>query len=393
MKPITKITLLFICLLALPALACQGVGGAEPTTAATAIIAQATSTTEPSATPVPPTETAIPPSPTTAPTNPPAASKTPPPLPTRLPIPTPDTNEGPTFALANTPYLHPGNYLSILYPAGWQIDSTTASVSFTEPNGSGFVYIQMTNTGYELDNDSFTNFITYRETNYFSDFNNYQPQNMDVSEGFGSTDKTLDYQGIPQTIITIYDQQGPIIYSYDMWANTADFDNYLNGYVEMLSSALPDSAATQELDRYHWIYTFAGPADLFTIEVPIAWNYEYSDAEHTIVDTFTSPDSRAIIQNVAYDDGQVVSRSTAGQFALSLLRQFYASDLRVISDQVQPDGSERLIWNSPGGGFTGTSFFESRGTTFLLFTTVYNDDYEAIYLDVLNYTISTYVIP
>lgn len=392
MKPF-KFILFFISCLLLPALACQVLSNDEPTAAPTAIIAQATSTTEPSATPLPPTETAIPPTPTIVPTKPPSPTKTPLAQPTPPLLPTPESNEEPAFGLTNTPYTHDGGYLAILYPAGWQIDTTTASVSFTEPNGSGFVYIQMTNTGYELDNDSFTNFITYRESNYFSDFSNYQPEEMDVSDSFGSTSKTLDYQSVPQTVITFYDQQGPIIYSYDFWADTADFGNYLSGYAEMLRSTIPNSATAQELEAYHWVYTFTGPADLFTIEVPIAWNYEYSDSEHTLVDTFTAPDGRALIQNVVYDDGQAVSRSEAGQFALTLLREFYASDLRVTDDQVQPDGSERLIWNSPSGGYTGTSFFESRGTTFLLFTTVYNNDYENIYLDVLNYTISTYIIP
>lgn len=389
---LVKLILFFTAFLLLPALACQTLSNDEPTSAPTAIIAQATSTNEPSATPVPPTETAIPPTPTVliAPTKPPTPTQT---SPTPPSLPTPESNEEPAFVLEQTAYIHDGGYLTILYPAGWQINPTTASVSFTEPTGSGFVYIHITNTGYELDEESFTNFITYRETNYFSEFNNYQPGEIDVSEGFGSTDKTLDYQGVPQTVISFYDQQGPIIYGYDFWADTADFGNYLSGYAEMLGSTVPNSTAAQELETYYWIYTFTGPADLFTIEVPLAWNYEYSDSENTIVDTFTAPDNRAIIQNVAYDNGQAVSRSEAGQFALTLLREFYASDLRVTDDQVQPDGSERLIWNSPSGGYTGTSFFESRGTTFLLFTTVYNNDYEDIYLDVLNYTISTYIIP
>jgi hypothetical protein len=60
---------------------------------------------------------------------------------------------------------------------------------------------------------------------------------------------------------------------------------------------------------------------------------------------------------------------------------------------VQPDGSERLIWSSPSGDYSGTSFLETRGTTFLLFTTMYDNPYEDYYLETLNYTIGTYEVP
>ena len=46
-------------------------------------------------------------------------------------------------------------------------------------------------------------------------------------------------------------------------------------------------------------------------------------------------------------------------------------DIRVSSDQIMDDGSERLEWKSKGGDYSGVSFFETRGSdnsTFLMFT-------------------------
>jgi hypothetical protein len=117
------------------------------------------------------------------------------------------------------------------------------------------------------------------------------------------------------------------------------------------------------------------------------------EGPNVVVDTFYAPDRHAVIQNMSYDDGTLVTKAMAGAFALELLKTYYATDIRITDDVVQPDGSERLTWHSRSGDYSGVSFFETRGTTFLLFTTLYDNPFEDIYLDVLNYTISTYDIP
>jgi hypothetical protein len=127
--------------------------------------------------------------------------------------------------------------------------------------------------------------------------------------------------------------------------------------------------------------------------VPTAWQYERTESEATIVDTFTAPDGHAVIQNITYDDGSTISRTEAGTLARDLLHTFYAPDIQILDDQVQADGSERLIWQSPGGDYSGISFLETRGTTFLLLTTMYDNEFEDVYIDTLEYTISSYTIP
>ena len=148
---------------------------------------------------------------------------------------------------------------------------------------------------------------------------------------------------------------------------------------------------------------FTDQNGLYSIEVPSDWLYEQTvDTENNYyyIDTFTSPDGGAVIENIVYDDGERFSGNQKAKFALYLLNTFYSStgkegDIRVSEDKIMSDGSERLIWTSKGGGYSGISFLElrSNGTTFLFFTVDWGNDVEDTYIDTLNYVIESYAIP
>lgn len=149
--------------------------------------------------------------------------------------------------------------------------------------------------------------------------------------------------------------------------------------------------------------TFTDQNDLYTIEVPADWIYEQtydSENNYYYIDTFTSPDGGAVIENIVYDDGTLFTGNQKAKFALYLLNTFYSStgkegDIRVSDDKIMSDGSERLTWTSRGGGYSGISFLEvrSNGTTFLFFTVDWGNDVEETYLDTLNYVIESYTTP
>lgn len=392
-----RFLLVFMLLLALPALACGLTGDEEPTPAPTDAPAQATATDEPQL-----TATEAPPEPTEAPTEEPIVEPTAtlglPGAPTKEPLPTLETGSGGVISgaeLDSTVYTHPDGSFALNPPLGWEVTSDEASVSIEAPDGTGFIYAQVTNTGYGLDATAFTNFVESRDLNFFLDFDDYLEvsQEVDTDTRVASVTKNLTFDGIPQTVITIYDQYDAIIYSYDFWADDTNVNAYSDLYSQLVDTIQVDPEAAADHVEYNWVYTFTGPRNLFTIEVPTPWRYELTEGENAIVDTFYSPDDHAVIQNITYDDGTETSRSQAGAFALELLRSYYATDIVIQSDQVQPDGSERLIWNSPSGDYSGTSFLETRGTTFLLFTTMYDNPFEEFYLDTLNYTIDTYDLP
>lgn len=383
---------LFIVLLVVMGLACNFGGGEEPTAV-------------PAPTDVPPTEVAAAPTdapaPTEAPTEVPTEAPaevppTKPVLPTGVPNPTEAPVSEAPFELSPTAYSHPDGIFELFPPDGWQEETKTGGATFTEPGGSGFINVEVTNTSYEIDGTSFEAFVDARDANLFGRFDGYEVINRQVDPdiGLARVTKRLNFSGESQIVFTLYDQHGATIFSIDFWASADLAPAYRDKYEEIIDTASVDSATAEAVvDVYYWIYTFTGPDDLFEIEVPLAWRFETTEGDVATVDTFYSPDSHGIVQNITYDDGEVIDRSQAGAFALALLHQFYADDIRISDDQVQSDGSERLTWNSPSGEYSGISFLETRGTTFLLFSVLWDDAYKDDYFDTLDYIISTYTTP
>jgi hypothetical protein len=353
--------------------------------------------------PTSPPQPTQPPPPTDAPpTDPPPPTEPPPSLPTntpRPPKPTAQPDAPPAtggLSVSSELYVHPAGIYEFFPIEGWDFTSEDdGSVWLEALDFSGAIYFEATNTGYMLEPDAFGWFVTAREENVFNTYDDYFEvgREDDLDNGLASVEKQLTFDGVPQTVVSIYDQHGSSIYVLDFWANDDLYDTYDPGYNAFFDGITVYSEEVAFQSVYRWRQPFYGPDDLFYIEVPESWFYESTYEDIVGVDTFYSPDDFAIVENVTYDDGEAVTKSDAGAFALELLREFYAEDIRITDDQVQPDGSERLTWNSPSGDYRGWSFFESRGTTFLLFTLYYTNDYEDIYYDPLIEIIETYDIP
>jgi hypothetical protein len=151
------------------------------------------------------------------------------------------------------------------------------------------------------------------------------------------------------------------------------------------------------------IVTFTDQNDLLAFDLPGDWYYENVPGEDGTyyIDVFTSPDESAKIESLVYDDGTAFTGTDNGRFALYLLNTFYSNtgkegDIRVASDQIMDDGSERLEWSSKSGGYSGVSFFELRGnpkTTFLMLTAWWDNNSDQANLDAIDTAISTYYIP
>ena len=228
-----------------------------------------------------------------------------------------------TLELDSTVYQHPSGLFSINPPLGWSASEDEGSASFLAPDESGFVYVQATNVGVILDDAAFGRFILAREANFFADFDDYveQAQDIDPSIDLGTVVKELSFDGIPQTVLSAYMRRGEAIYALDLWADSDKFDQYSTGYLDMFDSLFTDPANISDQELYYWIFTFFGPGDLFSIEVPVTWRYTNEVGENTVVDSFWSPDEHALIQNIAYDDGTAVSKNDAGTVCARIAKQ------------------------------------------------------------------------
>lgn len=376
--------LLVLLALALTVLACGG-GGVAPT-----------ATREPRPTQRPQaTATDVPEEPTEAPAPTDAPEPTEDVAPTDEPAPTEGTGEAP-FTLAAEPYAHSSGAFTVTLPEDWEIQDLDNSIFVTAPDGTASIEISYTFVGEPLDEDGLNTFIQAIEDNWFAQYANYQAFDPQVqSDGSIGLLKTLDLDdGTPKTVFSYYWQEGQVVYEQDFWVDTDLYDAYLDGLLEVANSMTTDPSAGEAATPYAVTYTFNGPDNLFTISVPYAWTYARSEGENSLLDTFSSPDGQTYVENITYDDGQDISKSEAGAFARFLLQDYYQlTDIKITDDQVQTDGSERLNWYSPSQGIDGTSFFETRGTTFLLLTWVVQSDLYQQYFPVWEAMVGSYDIP
>ena len=137
----------------------------------------------------------------------------------------------------------------------------------------------------------------------------------------------------------------------------------------------------------------------YQIHLPRDWNHNQTTGSHYYVDTFTSPDGNALIQNIAYDDGSPIAASTNGQFALGLLEEYFGiagqtGSIMISDTNMENDGSERLSWASQSKDVSGISFIEIRKeTTFLIFTVEWKNKYKSQYFSLLDQVVASYTVP
>jgi hypothetical protein len=165
---------------------------------------------------------------------------------------------------------------------------------------------------------------------------------------------------------------------------------------EAPASTTGDAAVTPVTNAE--LTTFTDQNKYFQIDVPAAWKHTTSTGEHYYWDTFTSPDDGAVVENYVYDDGTPWSGKDSGKYALAVLNQLYSKtgaegDIRISEEKLQDDGSDRLTWTSKSGGYSGISFFELRGTAFLMFTVNWGNDYKDQYMDTLDQVVASYRLP
>ena len=159
---------------------------------------------------------------------------------------------------------------------------------------------------------------------------------------------------------------------------------------------------SQQQSTDNGLVTFVDENGLAAFDLPGDWVYSHSTGDNYYVDRFTTPDGYSgLLESLVYSDGTSFVKSQKGQFALNLINTFYSNtgevgDIKVTSDQIMPDGSERLEWTSKAGGYSGMSFFETRGddnSTFMMLSAWWMNDTDQATLDIINNAIASYHIP
>lgn len=358
-KPISKF-LASVCLLILAGMAC------------------APGLPEPTATPVPPTKTPVP-------TNTPKPTNTP--APTAIPE---------VLKVSADYYQHPSGIFGFNPPEGWEMEESEVDVFFGEPANKGKVYINATNTGYELNQDGFMQFVNATETNLYSrSFEGYNQisNEYDPASNTIQVYKTLTFDNAPWIVDTVYYQVGQAVVAVHFWMTA---EEHIDSYFRLLDNmSIDDSAATAHIP-YIFTYTHFDANSFFQFDVPTGWTYTHTEDSGCYVDRFESPDYLAAIEGVVCNTGEQMNHTAATQFALALLNSAYTSgagDIKVTKDESQPDGSEKLTWTSKKGGYSGASFFESRGDYLIMLTMYSNDTALPVFQPTFDNALATYRIP
>jgi len=310
-------------------------------------------------------------------------------------VPSDSTPEAP-FTLSTKPYIHKSGAFTVTLPEGWKVEDAQNSVFASSPDNVASIDISFTNVGVKFDDATLNTYIKAEEANWFGTYDSYKAKDPEKQkDGSLLIFKTLNLSdGTPQSVFSYYWQDGNVVYEQDFWVDTSAYDQYAASLVQVANTMTVNSAAGGKADAYAVVYTFTDPNKLYEFKVPYGWTHDSSTDTNTGIETFTAPDKLSYIENIEYDDGTAVTKSDAGAFALTLLKQYYnVTDLKVTNDAPQKDGSERLTWTSAAKGIDGESFFETRGTTFLLLTWVVDTNQSDFFRPVWNTLVDSYKIP
>lgn len=294
--------------------------------------------------------------------------------------------------LSTRVYIHPNNLFYLLPPEGWIAVADEDSVKFHNPSGFGFLNVFIVNVGYDIELSAFEKLVNNRELNMFSDMEGYIPVSpqLDSERRIAKVIKRVEEDSKPITIISNYLMEDSWVCILEWELQPEDallIDEAINE--RMIQSFRLNKQAAANLKVYDIKYHKPVVLDYFSYNVPMFWSEKQSSGQNTTVDTYSSPDEHAWVQSLVFNDQTAISKRVAGLVTLFLLNNYYTKDIVITSDQVFPDGKERLMWYSPSGKYHGISYFASNSPAFLLHSVIYDDDYGSIYLPLLDEVIKS----
>jgi len=153
---------------------------------------------------------------------------------------------------------------------------------------------------------------------------------------------------------------------------------------ETLSSQ-PIYAATRE---------FTSWKSLFKLDIPISWTHlvDGNWEEGTVLEVFTSPDGRAAVQVIVFEQGLDFELERKGFKTRELLASLLGFEWRVPEggDHTLPNGLEQLEWYTPRFDVYGNSYFDTYRNILYIFNIVWDEQTEDLYLPVLKKVVESF---
>jgi len=302
--------------------------------------------------------------------------------------PTPPAEETPAgvYALSELPYEAPDGAFSVRLPAGWNCsEPAQLQVDCQSPDGIAAISIRMTNTGYEITDDALATFAHAEMVRAYADVKEYSEG--EVLEESGIITVEADWR-MGETYLSGADRfvrEGATVVGVRTQAARESESNFSEIIPGILESITIDPVVMRSYPMYAHRFDYTAPDLFFDLEIPTAW-VKFADAGtvmNTVMEGFLSPDQRASVQVAVYRRGSVITQTLKAEKTLEIMRAYYGFDLRVSHDKALPDGRERLAWSAERKGISGISYFDAYGGSLYVFSVVWEEPTEDIYLPVL----------
>jgi hypothetical protein len=291
-------------------------------------------------------------------------------------------------------YTDTKDMFSLPVPADWLVIQNHDIATFAAKQEEPAVHVDIVNTGYELDFDSFTRFFENREKDKASEFDNYVETSRQQVASPNSIllIKQCFQQDCRKILVTLYKQQAQAIFMYDCLLDQDLYVRYLEFFKTFSDSIQinPDKVANLSVYSFDQAQVYSNGK--FSILAPSYWSVRQSKGENISVDTVTSPDEQSIIQTIVYDDGNTMSRNIAGTLVLTLLSENYTKGIIVETDGLLENGQEKITWRSNVADYRGITLFETRASAMYVVTVIWGNDPDHYYQDMLEKVINTYKV-
>ena len=297
-------------------------------------------------------------------------------------------------ALKTSRYSDAQDVFSLPVPENWLIIQNHNSATLTDTQSKPAIQIDIVNTGYELNADSFTNFFENREMGRATEFENYIEitHQQNTSPNSLLLTKQCFQQDCNKTLVTLYKQQEQAIFMADSLVDQDFYERYQDFFKTLTDTIKINPEKVSDLSVYSFDQAKAYSNGHFSILTPSYWSHKQSRGENILVDTITSPDEQSIIQTIVYDDGKTMSRNIAGNLVLTLLSENYTKGIIIETDGLLVDGREKITWRSNTTEYRGITLFETRASAMLVVTVIWGNDPEQHYQDILEEIIDSYTI-
>jgi hypothetical protein len=143
----------------------------------------------------------------------------------------------PTSETGDQLFVHPSQTFEIPIPAGWIVESDeNGSMFASEQEGEGAIYITVNYTGHALTAEDFERYVLAREENFFDYFEEYLPGEFEINaaKDWAVFRKSVDFNGIPETVDTFYYRINNAVFTIDTWMETSRIAEYAPLYQTIL---------------------------------------------------------------------------------------------------------------------------------------------------------------